>query len=95
MSAYRFSLATSSLGIGRAATGLESLVRFLVFGILLAMTLAVLAGVVSRYVFNDSFSWTEEFAIWCFTWLIFLGAALGVRQQRHVAGDFLPKDLPA
>lgn len=95
MSAYRFSLATSSLGIGRAATGLESLVRFLVFGILLAMTLAVLAGVISRYVFNDSFSWTEEFAIWCFTWLIFLGAALGVRQQRHVAGDFLPKDLPA
>ncbi|WP_136064284.1 TRAP transporter large permease [Modicisalibacter radicis] len=95
MSAYRLSLATPALGIGRTAAGLENLVRLLVFVILLAMTAAVLAGVISRYVFNDSFSWTEEFAIWCFTWLIFLGAALGIRQKRHVAADFLPDSLPA
>lgn len=74
----------------RAAVQLEHLVRGSVFSILIVMSLAVLAGVIARYVFNSSFSWTEEFAIWCFTWLIFLGAALGVRRHRHVVADLLP-----
>lgn len=94
MSAFRLSLALPSLGIGRIASGLESAVRLLIFVDLLAMTLDVFAGVISRYVFNDAFSWTAEFAVWSFTWLIFLGAALGIRYQRHVAADFLPQNLP-
>lgn len=94
MSAFRLPLTLPSLGIGRAVAGLESVVRLLIFLDLLAMTLVVFAGVISRYVFNDAFSWTAEFAVWSFTWLIFLGAALGIRQQRHVAADFLPRNMP-
>ncbi|WP_404925141.1 TRAP transporter large permease subunit [Mesorhizobium sp. ORM16] len=60
------------------------------FVVLVLMSLSVLAGVVSRYVFNDSFSWTEEFSVWAFTWMIFIGAAMGIRQKRHVAVDFVP-----
>lgn len=93
MSAYRLSHMLPLLSLGRAAAGLESVVRLLIFVNLLAMTIDVFAGVVSRYVFNDAFSWTAEFAVWSFTWLIFLGAALGIRQQRHVAADFLTKNL--
>ncbi|MBZ9894458.1 MULTISPECIES: TRAP transporter large permease subunit [unclassified Mesorhizobium] len=59
------------------------------FVVLVLMSLSVLAGVVSRYVFNDSFSWTEEFSVWAFTWMIFIGAAMGIRQKRHVAVDFV------
>jgi len=94
MSVYRLSVARPSRGIARAASLLESAVRFLIFVDLLAMSLAVFAGVISRYVFNDAFSWTAEFAIWSFTWLIFLGASLGIRQRQHVAADFLPDNLP-
>ncbi|MFA6156360.1 TRAP transporter large permease subunit [Mesorhizobium sp.] len=61
------------------------------FVVLVLMSLSVLAGVVSRYVFNDSFSWTEEFSVWAFTWMIFIGAAMGIRQKRHVAVDFVPE----
>lgn len=61
------------------------------FVVLALMSLSVLAGVVSRYVFNDAFSWTEEFSVWAFTWMIFIGAALGIRQKRHVAVDFVPE----
>ncbi|MGN6144016.1 MAG: TRAP transporter large permease [Mesorhizobium sp.] len=60
------------------------------FVVLIVMSLSVLAGVISRYVFNDSFSWTEEFSVWAFTWMIFIGAAIGIRQNRHVAVDFVP-----
>lgn len=40
---------------------------------------------VSRYVFNDSFSWTEEVGRWAFTYLIFLGVALAHRRREHIA----------
>lgn len=64
------------------------------FAVLVLMSLSVLAGVVSRYVFNDSFSWTEEFSVWAFTWMIFIGAAMGIRQKRHVSVDFVPENMP-
>jgi tripartite ATP-independent transporter DctM subunit len=61
------------------------------FCILLGMIVIVFVGVIARYVFNDAFSWTEELAIWGFTWLIFLGAAMGVRQDKHVSVDILSR----
>jgi tripartite ATP-independent transporter DctM subunit len=45
----------------------------------------VMAGVISRYVFNSSFSWTEEVGRWIFTYLIFFGVALGHRARDHIA----------
>ena len=68
----------------------EEILGAVVFVTLCAMTVTVFAGVISRYIFNDSFSWTEEFAIWGFTWLIFLGAALGVARDSHIGVELLP-----
>ncbi|MGM8930373.1 TRAP transporter large permease [Salinicola halophyticus] len=90
MAADQPALSSAISLLDRSAARLEGLVRLSVFTILVAMSVAVLTGVIARYVFNSSFSWTEEFAIWCFTWLIFLGAALGVRRSRHVVADLLP-----
>jgi tripartite ATP-independent transporter DctM subunit len=61
--------------------------------ILLSMIVVVFFGVIARYVFNSGLPWIEEFAIWCFTWLIFLGAALGVATDRHVAMDMFAATL--
>ena len=74
----------------RARRALAAAFGGAVFAILCSMTMAVFAGVVSRYVFNASFSWTEEFAIWAFTWLIFLGAALGVARDSHIGVEIFP-----
>lgn len=63
------------------------------FVVLSAMSVVVLAGVISRYVFNDALSWSEEFAIWAFTWLIFLGAAVAIGRHGHVAMTFLSNAL--
>ena len=80
--------------LSRSLDRLEGALGALNFVVLSAMSISVLAGVISRYVFNDAFSWTEEFSVWAFTWMIFIGAALGVRQKRHVAVEFIPADLP-
>jgi len=58
------------------------------------MTLAVSAQFFTRYVLNDSFTWTEEVAIYFNVVVVFLGSALCVRLDRHIQVDFLYRYLP-
>lgn len=57
--------------------------------VLISMFAVVFASVFARYVLNNALSWSEEFAIWAFTWLIFIGTVLGIRDKRHIAVDLL------
>ena len=43
----------------------------------------VFLGVVSRYVLRQTFTWYDEIARLCFVWIVFLGAAAGVRRAAH------------
>jgi tripartite ATP-independent transporter DctM subunit len=83
-------LAPGAGAIVRLRSVLEEILGAGIFLVLCAMTITVFAGVVSRYVFNNSFSWTEELAIWGFTWLIFLGAAVGVARNSHIGVELIP-----
>lgn len=84
-----------SRGLDRFASGLEALANVLNVVILTAIILVIFVSVVLRYGFSSGMPWSEEFAIWGFTWLIFTGVALGVRKGRHVAVDILIESLPA
>ncbi|GAB4394137.1 MAG: TRAP transporter small permease [Kiloniellaceae bacterium] len=58
-----------------------------------------LAGVVflqffSRYVLNDSIGWTEEIARYLLVLVTFVGAALAVRKNSHIAVEFFYRYLP-
>lgn len=53
-----------------------------------ALTLDVLWGVVSRYVFGQQSRWTEELAIALLTWVSLLGAALVFREKGHLGVDY-------
>jgi TRAP-type C4-dicarboxylate transport system permease small subunit len=65
--------------------------------ILLWMLFCCVLQVVTRFVFNDSLTWTEEMARFAFIWVSFLGAALCVEQDSHarisILSDMLPKKL--
>ena len=54
----------------------------------------VLAQVIWRYVFNNSLTWTEELSRYLFTWIIFLGAAVAIRDNSHIKVEFLVSRLP-
>src|SRR6266849_5369903 len=46
--------------------------------------LVLLAGVVSRYVFNRPLTWTDELASALFLWLAMLGAVVAFRRGEHM-----------
>ena len=56
-------------------------------GLLLVMMVVlcvdVFLGVFSRYVLRSTFTWYDEIARLLFVWMVFLGAAVGVRQAGH------------
>lgn len=56
---------------------------------LVLMTVIVGAQVFSRYVLNFSLTWVEPLAIQLMGWFIFLGAAVGVRENFHLGLDLL------
>jgi TRAP-type C4-dicarboxylate transport system permease small subunit len=61
---------------------------------MIAMTGMVALQVFSRYVLNSSPSWTEAASIMVMSWFIFLGAAVGVRENFHMGFDVLVHFLP-
>jgi TRAP-type C4-dicarboxylate transport system permease small subunit len=67
---------------------------WLAFALFWVMTLAVFLQFFTRYVMNDSFAWTEEIATYCNVAIVFVGAAMCVRLNRHIQVDFLYRYLP-
>ena len=54
----------------------------------------VFLGVFSRYVMGRTFTWYDEIARLCFVWIIFLGAAVGVRRGAHFRLQLVVHRLP-
>ena len=61
---------------------------------LVLMTCFVAWQVFCRYVLNDSPSWTEPGSVMLMSWFIFLGAAVGIRENYHLGFDVLLYLLP-
>ncbi len=80
-------LPTDALGRSALATRLwlDALLSQLGAVWLSAIILVVLGGVVSRYAFNNSFSWTEEAGLWLFSYLIFTVLPIATHRSKHIA----------
>lgn len=63
--------------------------------LMFAMMGVTFAQVVSRYVFENSLSWSEELGRYIFVWITFLGMAAAFQSKAHIALDFLVSLLPA
>jgi TRAP-type C4-dicarboxylate transport system permease small subunit len=62
-----------------------------------AIIVTLSAGVISRYLFNRPFFWTDEVARILLVWSIFIGAAMGFRKgssTAHIGMDYLVSLLP-
>jgi TRAP-type C4-dicarboxylate transport system permease small subunit len=69
----------------------EDWITFLLFWIMCAL---VFTQFFTRYVLNDSYAWTEELATYSLIGVVFIGASMCVRQNRHIHVDFLYRYLP-
>ena len=58
------------------------------------MVCVTLAQVIFRYVIAAPLPWSEELARYCFVWIVFLGAAVGLSRGIHLGVDLLVNLLP-
>jgi TRAP-type C4-dicarboxylate transport system permease small subunit len=79
---------------GRTLSALSNGALYLAGIGLVAMTAIVFWQVFMRYVLNLGNAWTELSAIMIMSWFIFLGAAVGVRENYHLGFDVLLYVLP-
>jgi len=88
---------TESRDLPRAARVLSAVSNAALYiaGIgLVVMSVIVLWQVILRFILNWNNSWTELTAILIMSWFIFLGAAVGVRENYHLGFDVLLYVLP-
>ncbi len=79
---------------------LNAVITTIVAALLAVVALAVMAQVTVRFVLtaldiNISAPWTEELARYTLIWMVFLGAAVGIRHARMIALEFGVRQLPA
>jgi TRAP-type C4-dicarboxylate transport system permease small subunit len=81
--------------IARFLSKLSAVALWLAGAGLVLMTAFVAWQVFGRYVLNQSPSWTENASVMLMSWFIFLGAAVGVRENYHLGFDVLLYILPS
>lgn len=62
--------------------------------LLVGMLFSLSVQVISRYVFNTGFAWTEESARYMMVLMVFVGAVVCTKQGVHVAVDALEEMVP-
>jgi TRAP-type C4-dicarboxylate transport system permease small subunit len=80
--------------VGRVLSALSNVSLYIAGAGLVAMSCIVLWQVFVRFVLNWGQAWTELTSIMIMSWFIFLGAAVGVRENYHLGFDVLLYVLP-
>lgn len=62
--------------------------------LLSVMSLLIGAQVFMRYVMQDSLTWSEELARYCFIWATYLGVSCAVKHKAHICVEALTGKLP-
>ncbi len=76
----------------RGLEWIEKAICVLIFSALFAVASL---QVISRYLFQHVFFWSEEAATFLFVWVIFFGASLVLRQGQHILISVFVSYLPA
>lgn len=79
----------------RTCNALAALIGLCAWLAFAAMIAAVALQVIARNLLGVPMIWTADTAQLLFAWLIFVGAALGVRNNAHYVVDLLPTHRPA
>ena len=59
-----------------------------------ALAVIVFVQVFNRFVLQTPLAWSEDLAMLLFQWVVFLGAALGVKRMRHFGIELVVRQFP-
>ena len=67
----------------------ENIERVILLVLLVVMSVVIVLQVFMRYVMENSLTWSEELARFCFVWLIYIGISYGVKKAKHIRVEAL------
>lgn len=67
----------------------ENIERYIMLVLLVVMSVVIVLQVFMRYVMENSLTWSEELARFCFVWLIYIGISYGVKRAKHIRVEAL------
>lgn len=70
---------------------LEPLFIMIIF---IVMTGLITLQVIKRFIYGSGFAWGEEFSVFMFVWIVFLGISYAFRNNRQISVNFLRDMLP-
>jgi TRAP-type C4-dicarboxylate transport system permease small subunit len=73
---------------------LDRFVEDVCFFLVIVLTAVVFFQVFNRFILKAPLAWTEELAMLLFQWVVFLGAAVGVKRMSHFGIDLVVEKLP-
>ena len=73
---------------------LDNFERWIMMALFVSLFFIVMAGIISRVVFNSPFTWTEEAARLVFIWLIFMGISYGTKYDKHINVTIVLDKMP-
>lgn len=62
----------------------EQLEKTIACTLLVLLVIVLAIQVLFRYAFFIAIDWTEEIAMFCFVWMVYMGASLAALQARHI-----------
>jgi TRAP-type C4-dicarboxylate transport system permease small subunit len=74
---------------------LDRLIEAACAAAVVALTVIVSLQVFNRFVLKTPLAWSEDLAMLLFQWVVFLGAALGVKRLRHFGIELVVRKFPA
>lgn len=80
--------------LNRFCDGVSKVVATLSWMAFAGLIVTVALQVIARNILKLPMIWTSDMALLLFTWLIFVGAATGLRRGAHYVVDFLPMHRP-
>ena len=63
-------------------------------GLFSLILVIILVAVFFRYVVNHSLFWSDEVVRYLFVWFTLLGAALVLRDRRHIRVEYFVEQMP-
>lgn len=70
--------------VDKAGAWVARVTGWLIVAMAAVMMISLILQIIFRYVFNASLSWSEELALFLFTWVVLLAGSVGVREHMHV-----------
>lgn len=74
---------------------IDALVSWISNGVICALIVIAALQIISRYIFNHAFSWTEEVSLMLFLWLAYFGMVIAMRNEAHLRVDAFVMALPS